>query len=107
PSEVLPGKDIQLIKHTRDKYSYRAIMEVNKFALNNNQKRFVETVPEDVFRQTMYKDLIHSGSVQQAEDDSEMKESASKGIVDAIDAMRKDGNPLLTEPAFSGYEPEN
>lgn len=107
PSEVLPGKDIQLIKHTRDKYSYRAIMEVNKLALNNNQKRFVETVPEEVFRQTMYKDLIHSGSVQQAEDDSEMKESASKGIVDAIDAMRKDGNPLLTEPAFSGYEPEN
>lgn len=97
-----------IFKYTRDKYSYRALLQANKLLEKDvNQQRFREQSPSDIFAQSNYKDLASNGRLTVAEDDTIENKKITKGITDIIDGEKARGIPLVNDPNnFNFYEPK-
>ncbi|MUV07473.1 hypothetical protein GOP80_09780 [Planococcaceae bacterium Storch 2/2-2] len=101
-------KKVQLSKHTRDKYSYQALMEVN--ATNDqtmNQQRYQEADPETFFEQTLYKDFNKIKGDFSEGDNVDNKKITNKGIVDIIDGNMANGTPKTNDVSnFNYFKPK-
>ena len=99
-----------LLKYTRDKYSYRALLESNKLLDKTiNQQRFIEQSPNDIFEtNSMYTKLIKNGQLLKETTDYENDEKIpakdiNKGIFDAVPT-----HPVYLNESenFSFYRPK-